>query len=329
MLVSNDTAPVYAPLVKVECARFNYSKAIKGPGPDNPVVSFPLAALDNYTGISTPTAWPVYPPLWNFTRPMNATNFTWVDVSSYSHGNGPGASLNALVTMPYIDLLDEGSDLSQQSALIPCLINAKWAAAKIQYDPSSRSPTMHNITDLHPLFAGEGYGKNATVVFRRPRGLSNTISISPEWATLLNVAGITNTSLTGETSNATMIEAILQEFVTSDINHTYSPFLGLDITSSGIAFPPNVFRATDILSATIGAVIAEGLSRQAYKWVVPYAAFPFPSNEMAAEKLKEQKGSVSSNIDVVNVTLAAFTAKLEGSATCIDFTIKRYGYGYG
>lgn len=47
MLVSTDTAPVYAPVVQGQCAWFNYSKAIKSPGPNNSVVSFPLDVLDN------------------------------------------------------------------------------------------------------------------------------------------------------------------------------------------------------------------------------------------------------------------------------------------
>ena len=53
MIVSTETAPVYAPVVQVQCAMFNYSDAIKSPGPDNTVVSFPLDVLDNYTGIWT------------------------------------------------------------------------------------------------------------------------------------------------------------------------------------------------------------------------------------------------------------------------------------
>lgn len=186
MLVSADKAPVYAPVVQVQCAWFNYSEAIKSPGPDNPVVSFPLDVLENYTGIRTSIAWPVHPWLWNFTRPKNATNFTWVDVSSYSDGDGPGASLGALVTLPTIAIDDARRnstfwDVSQQSLLIPCLINAKWAAARIQYEPTSSNQIMQNITD--PSTLGVGDGKNVTDASRRPWGLSTQSTSLPNGQT--------------------------------------------------------------------------------------------------------------------------------------------------
>lgn len=55
-LVSTETGPVYAPRVRVEGAYFNYSGAIKSPGPDSLIVNFLLDVLDNYTGISTSIA---------------------------------------------------------------------------------------------------------------------------------------------------------------------------------------------------------------------------------------------------------------------------------
>ena len=272
MLVSTDTAPIYAPVVQVKCATFNYSEAIEGPGPDNPVVSFPLDVLDNYMGIWTSIVWPVDPSLWNFTRPMNVTNFTWVDVSSYSDGDGPGASLGALITLPTIAVgsaygTSTSWDFSQQSLLIPCLINAKWAAAKIQYKPNSSNQIIQNIT--RPGDLGVGDGQNVTEASGQPLGLSDTIHISPEWAALLNVAGIASTSASGESLNTTMVEALLSQFITSEMDPIYSPYMALGAKLTTF-LPPQTYS---VLPATIAAVVAEDLSRQDSNWTTPTLSF--------------------------------------------------------
>lgn len=326
-LVSADTTPIYSPVVQVQCAWFNYSEAIKSPGPDDPVVSLPLDVLDNSTGLRTSIAWPVHPSLWNFTRPMNATNFTWIDVSSYSNGDGPGASLGALITLPAIAVdgarrKDTFWDFSQQSWLIPCLVNAKWAAAKIQYEPRNSNQIIQNITDPATMRVGDG--KNVTKASRQPWGLSETIHISPEWAALLNVAGIASAFASGESLNATMMEALLSQFVVRDKNPIYSPYMALNASFTTFA-PP---ETSNVVPATIAAVVAEGLSRQAYNWTRPFIVLDEGPNNSSFTRLTKQKGWQKSALVVTNRSLAAFDAEISGF-TLVDFTIERYGYGYG
>lgn len=327
-LVSTDTAPVYAPVVQVECASFDYSDAIKSPGPNNPVVSFPLDVLDNYTEISTSIAWPVDPSHWNFTRPMNATNFTWIDISSYSDGEGPRASLGALITLPivvgdYATKNDTFWDISQQSRLYPCLINAKWAAAKIQYEPNRSNEIIQNITN--PGLSGVGDVTNVTKASKQPLGLSDTIHISPEWAALLNVAGIASASASGESLNVTMMEALLSQFIISDIDRSNSPHMVLGSKFTHFITPPT----GDVLPAMIAAVVAEGLSRQAYNWTEPYLMFDDGPNNTRYTRLTQQYGWSSSVLAVMNKSLTAFDTEFDGSFTRITFTIEQYGYGYG
>ncbi|MCJ1470149.1 hypothetical protein MMC07_008794 [Pseudocyphellaria aurata] len=326
-IISADTAPIYAPVVQVQCAQFNYSDAIKSPAPNNPVVSFPLDVLDNYTDAWTSIHWPVNPSLWNFSRPMNATNFTWVDVSSYSDGDGPGASLGALITLPTFALDNERRndtfwDFSQQSSLIPCLINAKWAAAKIRYEPKANNEIVQNVTN--PATLGVGDGQNVTQASRQPWGLSDTIHISPEWAALLNVAGIPSASASGERLNATMIENLLSQFVISDNNIIDSPYMAKGAKFSHFD-PPD----SDVVPATIAAVVAEGLSRQFYNQTQPYLVFENGQNKTRIKRLTQQQGWSASGIAEANENLTAFAADVGTSATQIDLIIERYGYGYG
>ena len=315
--VSTDSAPVYAPVVRVECAWFNYSEAIKSPGPN---VSFPMDVLDNRSGISGP--WPVHPSYWNFTRPKDITNFTWIDVSAYSDGNGRGASLGALITLPTLAMDDaykskNTGGVSQQSWLVPCLINAKWAAAKTQHEPRTGNQILHNITD--PSAFGVGHANDVTY------GLSDAIRIAPEWAALLNVAGIASTLATGENINATMVEALLNQFVIMDQNLIYSPYMAKGANFTAFA-PPETYN---VVPATIAAVVAEGLSRQAYGWTAPFILTEVGPNNTTLARLTQQKGWDRSGLIVTNMSVAEFDEVVNGSFTSVDLTVMRFGYGYG
>lgn len=199
-------------------------------------------------------SWPVNPSYWNFTRSKYATNSTWIDVSSYSDGDGPGASLGALITLPHVTVNDAYRsdnfwDVSQQSYLISCLINAKWAASKIQYESKSSKQIDHNIIEPSVFVVNDD--KNEIEIFKRSYGLSDTIHIASEWAALLNVAGIKSVTATGESINATMMEGLLSQFVITGANPIYSPYMAVDAEFITFA-PPQIFN---VVSATSSAVI--------------------------------------------------------------------------
>ncbi|KAI4145454.1 MAG: hypothetical protein LQ341_002391 [Variospora aurantia] len=122
-----------------------------------------------------------------------------------------------------------------------------------------------------------------------------------------------------------MMEVLIQEFIVSYVNPKYSPYLA--IGQNFFMFGPT--SSTEVMAGTLGAVIAEGLSRQAYNWIVPYAVRGQGPNSTVVTPLLELEFLESSKANVLNVSLAAFKATLEGSSTLIDYTIKQYGYGYG
>ena len=57
-----------------------------------------------------------------------------------------------------------------------------------------------------------------------------------------------------------MVEALLNQFVFSDTNPIYLPYMALSAKFATFA-PP---QAGNVVPATIATVVAEGLSRQAY-----------------------------------------------------------------
>lgn len=122
-----------------------------------------------------------------------------------------------------------------------------------------------------------------------------------------------------------MVEALLSQFVISDINRINSPYMALGAKFTTFA-PP---QTRNVLPASIAAVVAEGLSRQAYNRTTPYLVFDQGPDSSTFKRLTQQKGWNSSGIGVTNMSLAAFDADYDGPWTPIDFTIERYGYGYG
>ena len=107
MFVSDDTAPIYGPVVQVQCSVFRYSDPSKNNDSASSDITFPVEGLSDYsgTGAQGSSGWPVDPALWNFSRPLNATNFTWVDVSSYRNDVGVLASLAAIISLPDTGIL--------------------------------------------------------------------------------------------------------------------------------------------------------------------------------------------------------------------------------
>ena len=122
-----------------------------------------------------------------------------------------------------------------------------------------------------------------------------------------------------------MMEALLNQFVISDTNIIPSLYMAKGTKFTAFA-PPQTYN---VLPATIAAVVAKGLSRQAYNWTNTYLVFDQGPNNTTFTDLKHQKGWYNSGLAITNMSLAALEAKVESGSTLIGFSIQRYGYGYG
>ena len=112
MFVSSDTAPIYGPVVQVQCSIFNYSDPLKDTDSASSNITFPVDDLFDYSGTRAQGSlwWPVDPSYWHFSRPLNATNFTWVDVSPYQSDAKRMASLATMVALPDTALITPDGD---------------------------------------------------------------------------------------------------------------------------------------------------------------------------------------------------------------------------
>ena len=335
LLGFSDSSPVRSPLVQVQCSWYDYGDVLNQTSTAAEGVFFPTRALNNFT---TPyyadmtDGWAVHQSLYNSSGPGNATNFTWIDLSS-SYG---GASLGAMVILPYLIGYDNG--VAQASWVLPCTIDARWIDSELSFDPNNNDLVESNITtpsDFSPLNDNAGASSDSWTSQGPSWGVSNAIVIDTAWADLLNAPGIVVSSAGSADFNTTMMQSLLLQFTT---NHTFngtSPFLETGASYSLFEAPYYSFIGnTSVNTSTAGAAaavtvesilamtIAEGLSRSTY-----YEAFPFlilndDPNDIKSDYIAVQTGPSSGG--VVDHTNAA---KLR-EWTSFTFTVQRYGYGY-
>ena len=338
MFVSDDSAPIYGPVVQAQCSIFNYSDALNNMDSAFSNITFPVDQLFDYRGTGTQGSswWPVDASLWNFTRPLNVANFTWVDVSPYQSDTEMMASLAALVTLPDVAMITPvlnenytGYTEGQISWLVPCVISARWGAASIQYDPTNNNSITYNISDPSVLnFFNGGNGKD----LRQQWGLGEIISISPEWAALLNIPDVMGAHT--EIQNTSSLQSLLDRFVltnhSSDSNETLSAFDDpLCRGTMGALAGGCVSDIARIVGTILSMVVADGLSRQAYIWAQPYVLLDQDPNNLLFTPIETDgwEGGDGELHAWQNGTLSDFDPALPD---WMHFTlnVQRYGYGY-
>lgn len=337
MFVSDDTAPIYGPVVQVQCSVFRYSDPLKTNDSSSSHITFPIERLFDYSGTGTQGSlrWPVDPSLWNFSRPLNATNFTWVDVSPYKNDAGILASLAAIITLPdtgISSIVRNDTYTSKQiSWTVPCVISARWAAASIQYDPMNNSSISYNISDPSVLIPHNG-GKGTDL--SQQWGLSKVISVSPKWATLLDIPDVRGTH-TGS-QNTSSLQSLLDRFTTSDSSLDNETSYKFDdpacrdtMSSIDGECDSDIAR---IMGTILSMVVADGLSRHAYMWAQPYVLLDQDPDNLHFTPI-EGVGWVGGDGEL-HAWLNGSYSLLEGNyptlPTWTHFTLdaQRYGYGY-
>ena len=221
LLSPNNNSEVRAAVVQVQCDMLDYQDARAG----NVTVEWPTSALNNFSKAAYPKAgWKVDQNLWNFERPLNMSNFTWVDFSTPDKG----ASLGAMVTLPHMvyDGVTEGpsgnlifEDATQRSLLIPCTIDARWAATDLTCDPTNGNQIGTNLTDPSIFARRDTASDQMEELHVLPAAL-----IDLTWAAMLDAPGIEAAYHSLEVHNTTMMLALLDTFialnVSKDSSHT-------------------------------------------------------------------------------------------------------------
>lgn len=257
---------IYAPLVQVQCSRYSYNEIRKtGSKP-----SFHMGRMRNFSSYHTESledsyksrsSWEVPVELWDFERDdVDETSFEWVDVAPLSADGQP--SIGAFVTVPMArHKQNVGNKTSpvQDSILIPCMIDARWASSETHYDPTADNLLPNDLADLSTL---SPFWEDKKV---RNKNLNQpNILMSLSWADFLNNPTGDVVSAIGSTFNGSAMRWLLDSFVWPDDGESW------DFSSFKTAkFIPqstedkNDVEAARAVATTLSLAIADAISRVA------------------------------------------------------------------
>ncbi|KAI0440042.1 hypothetical protein F4803DRAFT_491742 [Xylaria telfairii] len=321
-IVSPDT-PVSIPVVQVQCDAYDFGKARLG-HLDDPHLTFETGAMNDLSssGVNaySETKWLVPDNTWNFTRPWNATNITWVDVSEIKGtGNEPlHASLTAIVTVPvryYNTYPNDTKYYWQGSRISPCIIDARWASTEVTFDTGDEVLTT-DLTDwlnTADFLSGDINLKTALSKWK----LGPPISLSADWARTLNSPILETEDDDSIYRGLHLIENFLQEFVTLKTFDDGAVILEF-FPSSGQASPTDTSNDVAIM---LGTVVADWLSRSTFRGTAFTTVLsPEKEGNVSIIDLRNQRSP-----DAFSTTPVA---DFEGQ-TPIMFKVQRHGWGYG
>ncbi|ETS84608.1 hypothetical protein PFICI_02633 [Pestalotiopsis fici W106-1] len=291
-LEATNSAGVMSPVVQTECASARLNGILDG----TDTLLFPTSILSRMN--VTSQIWPVPEEYWPFADkpPLDGylePNFTWVDRAIFQLSDQTSASIGAIVAIPFdhprtqVNFNNYGHD---DVFLVACVLDARWAATDISYDPGTSDTVVSNLTDMS-LFTGAA----ADTDLRFRYGISDSIYIPTDWADLLN-APVAPPGYEGIWSSA--IQNYLKRFMTGR--------------------PDGNQNAISDISKFLSLTLVDGLSRSGTEnmtfWVMNRNSLIFDWT------FSDLSGSGDFEFPSETVTQAG---------TTVTFKVQRYGWGYG
>jgi hypothetical protein len=128
----------FASLVQVQCTPFSYHDYVEtGKGEGSPgfrasgLRNLSLAAGSADDGYRWSSQWNLPEGQWNMSRDLEETTFKCMDIVTGDANSQP--SLGALFMLPFARNTTRG--LAQDSLILPCVIDSRWAKVDVSYDP--------------------------------------------------------------------------------------------------------------------------------------------------------------------------------------------------
>jgi hypothetical protein len=297
-------AQIFAPRVHVVCNSFGFNRSNTS---DLTSMTFPMLSNDSPSVMHVPE-W-----TWNYARPMNSSNFTWVPLPETSGG----PSIGAVFTIPVTQRQDyRGSPWYQASELVACSVFAQWAPVDTWYEPTTNDQVVYSVSD-----------SNAESCLNSPLSPLTTreaINITLD----MGYANAINTPIDFVTGPESVFYGLIQNFIVASIDLPgalmfQSPFT---TTSNGTFASNQTERSRSMMLATVLATVTtDGLARIAGNGVWPYSTPMFvqegsPSNLTGIFPQTDEVGGFT---EPLNTTAASLKDWLR-----LDIEVQRYGYGY-
>jgi hypothetical protein len=299
--------PIFAPRVESMCNSYsNYNF-----DPENP---------ENQTNMVFPSfggASPIQVPDWayKYSRPQNASNFTFVEIP----GTGPESpSLGAVLALPLIENINGA--WVQTTENLACSIYSSWIPVDAFYEPTVNDQVSYGIrgsmsdTCLDtPVDASSGR-----------QSINTTIDI--EYANAINqpIAFITG--------NLPALLGIYQRFIYNDSNYIpngvifKAPIPGV----AGVVVTDDVARRqrAKLVSTVLAGVVTDGLARNvgdgSYPFSAPFFLLPNKTADGTLQGRFVFTSATGGEDEPLNTTNIADTEKW----LRLNPTFQRYGYGY-
>ncbi|PNP59001.1 hypothetical protein THARTR1_01249 [Trichoderma harzianum] len=273
-------------------------------------------------------SWTVPNQTWSFANShQDLVHFSWVDLSSENalerREDGQTTkldstwrpSIGAVATIPGM-LGDQPT-----SYIVPCIVDARWAASSAWYEPSMSGTVMSNLSNPSVLTRStvELNLDGSATAKAKPRqqwGVGDPIHIGPNWAELLNTPGHFVDSLI----TATSIEAMLYNYFTHLDNADYAVFAMKSSDGSFVTDSADLMEgAADKVATILSLAIADGLSRIT-DWSESRIILDTNDDNITCSDLND----LSNRIDYANRS----SFYLE-SNTFLRLRVQRYGWAYG
>ncbi|KAL5095062.1 hypothetical protein Trisim1_003668 [Trichoderma cf. simile WF8] len=221
---------IYAPVVQVQCHTVDSANANRSG------VSFLTNRLTNYTEAGalwydSKMSWTIPNQSWSFANGLqDSVRFAWAELSAENaieRREGEQntkldstwrPSIGAVATIPG---MIGGQPISY---IVPCIVDARWAASSVWYEPTMSGTVVSNLSNPSVLTQSTvSLNLDGSVPAKaKPRqqwGIGDPIHISPNWAELLNAPGhlpFTMTSSDGDfvTDSADLMEGAADKVAT-------------------------------------------------------------------------------------------------------------------
>jgi hypothetical protein len=306
-LAPSPDAKIFAPRVHVVCDTFAFNQSDTS---DLASANFPTLTNDSRLDAKR---MPVPEWTWNYTRPMNSSNFTWVALPE----NPAGPSIGAVFTIPVTQRKDyPGSPWYQASEIVACSAYAQWAPVDTWYQPTTNDQVEYSIADSNE--------ESCLDSPLSPHPAREAINITLG----IGYANAINTPIDFVTGPESVFYGLIQNFIFDSTSLPGAQMFQSPFTAStNGSFASNETRRSRsmILATVLATVTTDGLARISGNGVYPYST-PIFVNETSPNNLTgifPQTDQVGGFTEPLNTTVAGLKKWLR-----LDMEVQRYGYGY-
>jgi hypothetical protein len=254
--------------------------------------------------------------------PTTWNRFEWMKIP------GDSRSIGSVSVVPlgfYNETLPHGI---QSNIIVPCTIDARWAAVEVSLEPKSSSLITTNLTDLTPFLNSSAEVTERTAL-KQKYGISDRIDISMEWAELLTWRF---TAYSGKPGKSTMDNLFdMLTLNTSDFQRQFFP-------PSKQNAPANAFKVNDdfnqylrdveeAIATIIGVFVSDGMARSGYMAPLSLPYIMDPRNDSSRNLVDLARF----NSTIFRYSWQEFLDSANKTADelmSVSYTVQRYGYSY-